>query len=247
MSPLSAMQLFGLATVAQVRTSRFTKGDAMAPSMAFAVGVTSAMYLCKGVSGANLNPSVTFSFCVMGKMPWRKLAPYSLSQLLGAYVAAGIVYLVYYDAIMDYSGGVLTVTGPNETASIFATYPSEYLSLENGFLDQVVGTAMLMLCILGLGEQRNTPVPEGLIPVVVGIVVFGLSISLSANCGCAINPARDLGPRLFTLSAGYGTEVFTMNAQYSSGETWSSTITEAASKEEEAVLLSTQSGKYTAW
>ncbi|XP_061838578.1 aquaporin-10a isoform X3 [Nerophis lumbriciformis] len=143
------------------------------------------------------------------QVPWRRLLPYWLSQLLGAYVASGLVYLVYYDAIMDFSGGVLTVYGVNETASIFATYPSEFLTLGRGFLDQVVGTGMLMLCILGLDEKRNTPAPNQLIPAIVAVIVLGISMSMSSNCGAAINPARDLGPRLFTLTAGWGSEVFT--------------------------------------
>ncbi|XP_053699894.1 aquaporin-10a [Synchiropus splendidus] len=177
--------------------------------MAFSVGVMSAMYLSKGISGAHLNPAVTLSFCVLGRVPWNRLLPYALSQLLGAYVASGLVYLVYYDAIMDFSGGVLTVYGANETASIFATYPSEFISLGRSFLDQVVGTGMLMLCILCLDEKRNTPAPTELIPAIVAVVVLGISMSMSANCGAAINPARDLGPRLFTLTAGWGSEVFT--------------------------------------
>uniref|UniRef100_A0A8D3B3X1 Aquaporin 10a n=2 Tax=Scophthalmus maximus TaxID=52904 RepID=A0A8D3B3X1_SCOMX len=177
--------------------------------MAFSVGVMSAMYLTKGITGAHLNPAVTLSFCVLGKVPWGRLVPYSLSQLLGAYVASALVYLVYYDAIMDFSGGLLTVYGPNETASIFATYPTEYMTLSRSVLDQVVGTGMLMLCILCLGEKRNMPAPTELIPAVVAVIVLGISMSMSANCGGAINPARDLGPRLFTLTAGWGTEVFT--------------------------------------
>lgn len=199
----------GLSAAAQVKTSRSTKGVYLSVNMAFSVGVMSAMYLTRGISGAHLNPSVTFSFCVLGKTSWRKLVPYSLSQLLGAYVAAALVYMVYYDAIMDFSGGVLTVYGPNETASIFATYPSEYLSLERSVLDQMVGTGMLLLCILGLDEKRNTPAPDALIPVVVALVILGLSASMTGNAGGAINPARDLGPRLFTLTAGWGTEVLT--------------------------------------
>ncbi|XP_029927979.1 aquaporin-10a [Myripristis murdjan] len=201
--------LFGCSAAAQVKTSRETKGQFLSVNMAFSVGVMSAMYLTKGITGAHLNPAVTLSFCVLGDVPWRRLVPYSLSQLLGAYLASGLVYLVYYDAIMDFSGGVLTVYGPNETASIFATYPSEYLSLGRSFLDQIVGTAMLMLCILSLGETRNTPAPPELIPPIVAVIVLGISMSMSANCGAAINPARDLGPRLFTLTAGWGTEVFT--------------------------------------
>lgn len=201
--------LFGCSAAAQVKTSRETKGQFLSVNMAFSVGVMSAMYLTKGITGAHLNPAVSLSFCVLGQVPWGRLLPYSLSQILGAYVASGLVYLVYYDAIMDFSGGVLTVYGPNETASIFATYPSEFLSLSRSFLDQVVGTAMLLLCILCLGEKRNTPAPEKLIPAIVAVIVLGISMSMSGNCGAAINPARDLGPRLFSLTAGWGTEVFT--------------------------------------
>ncbi|TWW79199.1 Aquaporin-10 [Takifugu flavidus] len=207
--PASPEKLFGCSAAAQVKTSRETKGQYLSVNMAFSVGVMSAMYLTKGISGAHLNPAVTLSFCALGQVSWDRLVPYCLSQLLGAYIASGLVYLVYYDAIMNFSGGVLTVYGPNETASIFATYPSEFLSLGSSFLDQVVGTSMLMLCILGLGEQRNTPAPSDLIPAIVAVIVLGISMSMSGNCGAAINPARDLGPRLFTLTAGWGPEVFT--------------------------------------
>jgi len=201
--------LFGCGAAAQVKTSRETKGQFLSANLAFSVGVMAAMYLTKGISGAHLNPAVTLSFCTLGKVQWNRLLPYSLAQILGAYTASALVYLIYYDAIMKFSGGVLTAYGPNETASIFATYPSDYLSLGTSVLDQVVGTGMLMLCILCLGEERNTPAPEGLIPPIVAVIVLGISVSMSANCGAAINPARDLGPRLLTLTAGWGTEVFT--------------------------------------
>nr|XP_046159241.1 aquaporin-10a [Oncorhynchus gorbuscha] len=201
--------MFGCSASAQVKTSRETKGQYLSANMAFSVGVMSAMYLCKGVSGAHLNPAVTLSFCSLGRVPWVKLLPYALCQVLGAYLSSGLVFLVYYDAIMDFSGGNLTVYGANETASIFATYPSEHLSLSSSILDQVVGTAMLMLCILPLDDQKNSPAPDALIPPIVAVVVLGIGMSMSSNCGGAINPARDLGPRLLTLTAGWGTEVFT--------------------------------------
>ncbi|XP_077430765.1 aquaporin-10a [Vanacampus margaritifer] len=201
--------LFGCSAAAQVKTSRETKGQFLSVNMSFSVGVMSAMYLTKGITGAHLNPAVTLSFCVLGQVSWKRMLPYSLSQVLGAYVASALVYMVYYDAIMDFSGGILTVYGPNETASIFATYPSEYVTLGRSFLDQVVGTGMLMLCILGLDEKRNTPAPSGLIPAIVAVIVLGISMSMSGNCGAAINPARDLGPRLLTLTVGWGLEVFT--------------------------------------
>ncbi|XP_072536578.1 aquaporin-10a [Salminus brasiliensis] len=201
--------LFGCAGAAQVKTGRDMKGQFLSANLSFAVGVMSAMYLSMGVSGAHLNPAVSLSFCVLGDLPWHKLLPYSLSQVLGAYLASAVVYLMYHDAIMEYSGGVLTVTGPNETASIFATYPSEGMSLQTNFFDQVVGTATLLLCILPLNDKRNRPAPEALLPPIVATVVLGIAMSMSSNCGGAINPARDLGPRLFTFTAGWGVEVFT--------------------------------------
>ncbi|XP_076826938.1 aquaporin-10-like [Brachyhypopomus gauderio] len=159
--------------------------------------------------GAHPNPAVSLSFCVLGQLHWKKLLPYSLSQVLGAYLASAVVYIMYYEAIMEYSGGVLTAFGPNETASIFATYPTEGVSLQTNFFDQVVGTATLLMCILPLSDQRNRPAPDALLPPIVATVVLGISMSMSSNCGGAINPARDLGPHLFTLTAGWGTEVFT--------------------------------------
>ncbi|KAK1795490.1 hypothetical protein P4O66_010660, partial [Electrophorus voltai] len=220
--PFVLLQLFGCAAAAQVKTSRQAKGQYLSVNMSFAVGVMSAMYLCLGVSGAHLNPAVSLSFCVLGHLPWRKLLPYSLSQVLGAYLASAVVYVMYYDAIMEYSGGVLTSVGPNETASIFATHPAEGLSLQTKFFDQlsdspppsaageqVVGTAALLLCILPLNDKRNKPVPATLLPPIVATVILGIAMSMSYNCGGAINPARDLGPRLFMLTAGWGTEVFT--------------------------------------
>ncbi|XP_042564983.1 aquaporin-10a [Clupea harengus] len=200
--------LFGCAAAAQVKTSRETKGQFLSANMAFSVGVMAAMYICKGVSGAHLNPAVSLSFCVLGQMSWKKLVPYSLSQLLGAYLASGLVFCVYYDAIMEFSGGVLTVTGPNETASIFATYPSEYVSLTSSFLDQVIGTAVLIVCSLALGDRRNSAAPTELEPLMVGLVIWVIGLSMGSNCGYPLNPARDLGPRVFTYLAGWGSEVF---------------------------------------
>lgn len=75
--------------------------------------------------------------------------------------------------------------------------------------DQVIGTAALLLCVLALGDQRNTPLQDGLKPVLVGAAVLLIGISMGSNSGYAINPARDIGPRLFTYFMGWGAEVFT--------------------------------------
>ena len=73
---------------------------------------------------------------------------------------------------------------------------------------KVIGTAALMLCILALGDQRNTSVPDCLQPVLVGALVLVIGVSMGSNCGYALNPARDFGPRLFTYISGWGVDVF---------------------------------------
>lgn len=73
----------------------------------------------------------------------------------------------------------------------------------------MIGTAALLLCVLALGDQRNTPLHDGLRPVLVGAAVLLIGISMGSNSGYAINPARDIGPRLFTYFMGWGAEVFT--------------------------------------
>lgn len=73
----------------------------------------------------------------------------------------------------------------------------------------MIGTAALLLCVLALGDRRNTPLPDGLQPVLVGLVVLLIGISMGSNSGYAINPARDIGPRLFTYLMGWGADVFT--------------------------------------
>jgi MIP family channel proteins len=162
-----------------------------------------------GVSGAHLNPAVTLALAVRRGFPWSKLLPYSLAQLVGAFVASAVVYVTYYDAIQLFDGGVRQVTGPQATAGIWATYPQAYLSpIVGGLIDQVVGTALLLLCIFAISDKRNLAPAPSVAPVLVGATVLVIGITFGYNCGYAINPARDLGPRLFTFLAGWGGDVF---------------------------------------
>uniref|UniRef100_A0A3B3U0Z5 Aquaporin 10b n=1 Tax=Poecilia latipinna TaxID=48699 RepID=A0A3B3U0Z5_9TELE len=200
--------LFGCGTVAQVTTSQEKNGQYLSINLGFALGVTFGVFVSRGVSGAHLNPAVTLSLCVLGRHPWMKLPFYTFFQIFGAFLGAATVGLQYYDAILSYSGGQLTVTGQTATAGIFSTYPAEYLSLGGGFLDQVIGTAALLLCILAVGDQRNTSIPDYLQPLLAGATVLVIGVSMGSNSGYALNPARDFGPRFFTYIAGWGDDVF---------------------------------------
>ncbi|KAJ6664359.1 hypothetical protein lerEdw1_008578 [Lerista edwardsae] len=147
--------------------------------------------------------------CLTGKLEWIKFPIYVLAQFLGAFVGAAAVFGINYDALMVYDGGRLSVTGVNATAHIFATYPAPYLSITNGFADQVMSTAILLLGVFAIFDACNIGMPKGLEPIGVGLLIILLTSSLAMNSGAAMNPARDLSPRLFTFMAGWGVEVFT--------------------------------------
>ncbi|XP_067878804.1 aquaporin-9-like [Heterodontus francisci] len=202
-------KLFGSAAVAQVVTNFDQKGTYLSINAGYAIGVLFGVYVSIGVSGAHLNPAVSLCLCVLGRFPWKKLPFYTLAECLGSFTAAATTFCLYYDAIQEFSQGNLTVRGPRGTAGLFATYPVENLSVRNGFITEVIGTAVLLICILAIGDAKNAGAPAFLQPPLVAISVFAIGIGLGANTGYAINPARDLGPRLFTFVAGWGTEVFT--------------------------------------
>jgi MIP family channel proteins len=162
-----------------------------------------------GVTGAHLNPAVTLALAVHRRFPWTKVAPYTVAQMAGAFVASAVVYATYAEALTAYDGGVRQVAGAQGTAGIWATYPQPFLSVfPGGFLDQVVGTALLVGVILAITDSRNSPAPAGLAPVIVGMLVVLIGASFGFNAGYAINPARDFAPRLFTAIAGWGRDVF---------------------------------------
>lgn len=100
------------------------------------------------------------------------------------------------------------MVGEKATAGIFATYPQPFLSLAGGLVDQVVGTALLLLVIFALGDTKNMAPEPRSGPLVVGLLVVVIGMSFGFNAGYAINPARDFGPRLFTALSGWGSDVF---------------------------------------
>jgi MIP family channel proteins len=195
--------VFGIGVVAQVVLSRSTAGSYLSINIAWGLAVTMGCYVSAGVTGAHLNPAVTVALAAHRRFPWGKVLPYSIAQTLGAFAASAVVYLTYREALSAFDAGVRHVLGPQGTAGIWATYPQPFLSVfPGGFVDQVVGTALLVAVIFGITDTRNSPAPAGLAPVVVGLLVV-------LNSGYAINPARDFGPRLFTSVAGWGSGVFT--------------------------------------
>lgn len=196
---------FGVGVVAQVVLGGGKMGQYLSINIGWGLAVMLGCYVAGGISGAHLNPAVTLALAVHRNFAWSKVIPYVIAQFAGAFVASMVVYFTYLEAINDFEA-TRTLT----TAGIWSTYPQNYLSnVPGGLVDQIVGTGLLMMVIFAITDQRNMALPAPISPMVVGSTVFVIGMTYGLNAGYAINPARDLGPRLFTALAGWGEQVFT--------------------------------------
>ncbi len=181
-------------------------GDWLLIVWGWAFAVMLGVYVAGGISGAHINPAVTLAFAVRGAFPWSKVVPYWVAQWLGAFLAAGLVYAVYGWAIHSYLAvNHLVQSRDIATYSIFATFPAPYFTNWWGpLIDQVVGTAFLLMLVAALIDRRNLAPRSNLLPMLIGFVVAAIGASFGANAGYAINPARDFGPRVWAWVAGWG-------------------------------------------
>jgi len=173
---------------------------------AFAVIV--AVYVSAGVSGAHLNPAVTIALAFKRDFPWSKVGPYILAQMVGAFLGALGVYLVYMDGLKAAGMPNVWATGPGSVfGSAFwggaggAAAAGGY-SMVNAVIAEIFGTMVLLWGILASGDSKNTGLMHNLGPFLVGGTVLSVGMSLGGPSGYAINPARDLGPRLFGMLVG---------------------------------------------
>jgi glycerol uptake facilitator protein len=184
-------------------------GDWLLITWGWAMAVAFGVWVAGGVSGAHLNPAVTLAFAVRRRFTWAKVAPYWGAQVLGAFVGAALVFLVYQNAINAFNLADKTPKSSGaalSTYSIFATFPAKYFSggIPGPLIDQIVGTAFLLIFVAAIIDIRNTAVQANLAPLAIGLAVAAIGMSYGANAGYAINPARDFGPRLFAYFAGWG-------------------------------------------
>jgi glycerol uptake facilitator protein len=207
---------------ANASTIFLASGDWLLITWGWAVAVTFGVYIAGGITGAHINPAVTLAFAVRGEFPWVKVVPYWIAQVAGAFAGAALVFLVYNAAISSYeSVNNVTRGAPNSvvTFSIFATFPAPYFhgSWIGPLIDQIVGTAFLLMFVAALIDRRNLAPRSNLTPWLVGLAVAAIGMSYGANAGYAINPARDFGPRLFAAIAGWGSVALPGNG---SGFSW---------------------------
>ncbi|OQR95493.1 aquaporin [Achlya hypogyna] len=198
------MMAFINGVVAQVVLGEGKNGDYTHISIGCGLAVTFGIHAAGGVSGAHLNPSVSFALCVYGIMPWRKWPFYMVSQMIGAFLGALFVFIIYLPAINHYDADRLW----NKTGGIFATYPQSFEHHGSAFVCEMLGTFMLLLTIMSVDDNKNMPTNSIMKPLTVGAIVVAIGMSFGMPTGYALNPARDFAPRFFTYVAGWGSEVF---------------------------------------
>ncbi|MGG6799680.1 UNVERIFIED_CONTAM: aquaporin family protein [Streptococcus canis] len=153
--------------------------------LGWGIAVTVAVYISGFMSGAHLNPAVTLAMAAVGSLPWSQVLTYLVAQFLGAMLGALVLYLHYYPHWKETkdAGTIL---------ACFSTGPAIRHTWSNLF-GEALGTAVLIITVMAIGPNK---VAAGFGPLIVGVVVMAVGFSLGATTGYAINPARDLGPRI---------------------------------------------------
>ena len=153
--------------------------------VAWGLAVTLAVYAVGSISQAHLNPALTIALAVKGDFAWELVPGYILAQMTGAFSGSVLVFIHYYQ---HWKG----TDDPSRKLAVFATAPAIRHTLFN-FASEVLATMVLMVGLLFIGANHFA---EGLNPLVVGSLIIAIGLSLGGTTGFAINPARDLAPRL---------------------------------------------------
>ncbi|CAL8068317.1 unnamed protein product [Calicophoron daubneyi] len=202
--------LLGCGVMAQVMLGnhgRNAHGGFFSVGLGWGMAVTVGVFF-SGVNGSgHINPAITLAFACIGKLPFRRVIWYILSQIAGSFVGSLCVYVVYREKLLEYveskdAGKHLVET----TGGIFVTNPGA--SHWTCLVDQVMSTALLAAGVLAMTDPKGWKMPKWIEPLYVGFLIYTLVGCFALNCGAAMNPARDLGPRLMILMLGWGGNAF---------------------------------------
>nr|CAX76490.1 Aquaporin-3 (AQP-3) [Schistosoma japonicum] len=187
---------------------RQAHGGFLSVSMGWGFAVYMGIIFAGCGGSGHINPAITLGFSLIGKFPFRRVPLYIISQIFGAFVGALAIYGVYYEKIHEYAtihenGSLIVKT----TGGIFVTNPgASHLTC---FFDQVLGTALLAAGALAISDSNGWKLPNYLHALHFGFLVYAIVGCFALNAGAALNPARDLGPRIMILLCGWGGSAFT--------------------------------------
>ncbi|EXJ74495.1 uncharacterized protein A1O5_02791 [Cladophialophora psammophila CBS 110553] len=205
------MVLFLEGVVAQVTISERKFGSYLSINVVTGIAVMLGMLTAGPVTGAHLNPAITLAFVVFRRFPLRKAPGYIVSQLLGGFTGAALVYANYRSGIDFVEGHDIRT---HTTAVIFSTYPQPYLTKVGQLFSEFLATSLLSVGIFSISNTGHTQVVRDLAPLWVCLLVLCIGGALGLETGYAMNMARDFAPRCFAYFAGYGPEVWTYGDNY---------------------------------
>jgi glycerol uptake facilitator protein len=193
--------LLGDGVVAGVllRNSKAENSGWVVITLGWGMAVAMAVYAVGAISGAHINPAVTIGLASIGAFEWAQVPGYIIAQFLGAFTGAVLVWLAYLPHWEE-------TADPGLKLGVFCTAPAIYRTVPN-LITEIIGTAMLVFGVLGIvgniqqiqqasDVDLSAVFQFGLVPLIVGLLVLAIGLSLGGPTGYAINPARDLGPRI---------------------------------------------------
>ncbi|KAF1840649.1 aquaporin-like protein [Cucurbitaria berberidis CBS 394.84] len=190
--------LIGICVNLSVATSEKATGSFETQAWGWGFAVMIGIYLGGGVSGSHLSPTISISLSIYRGFPWKMAAIYICMQMLAGLCAGALAYALYRDAILAVDPGLtLDKTGK----ALFPKGPS--FTTVGGFFNDFVYMAVYVCITFALGDDQNSPPGQGMTALIIGFTGFVTMIALGYNTGLGISPARDLGPRLVALWAGY--------------------------------------------
>ena len=173
--------------------------------VAWGLAVTLAIYTTASVSGCHANPAVTLALALYRKFSWRKVIPYCIAQTVGAFLGAGVVYVLFAPVIEHFLITNHLTRASGGAAGVFFTHPGLAVTPLHAFNDEIILTAFLIFGIFAITEQYNELAPHANFgAVIIGLLVAVIGASMGYLEAWAINPARDFGPRLFCFVTGWG-------------------------------------------
>jgi glycerol uptake facilitator protein len=179
------------------------------------MAVTLAIYVTGSISGTHANPAVTLALVLFRGFPVRKMLPYWAAQVTGAFLGAVLVYILFQPMIDHYNTlrGLARESGG--AVGVFVTMPGHAIPPMRALVNEIIQTAILLFGIFAITEQYNEMAPKAnLGAVMIGLLITTIGASMGYLSGWALNPARDLGPRMFAYLAGWNESAFPAPDQY---------------------------------
>jgi glycerol uptake facilitator protein len=173
--------------------------------IAWGLAVTIAIYTTASVSGCHGNPAVTLALAVYRGFSWLKVIPYCLAQIVGGFLGAGIVYVLFAPVIDHFNLVNHLTRASGGAAGVFFTHPGLAITPMHAFGDEIILTAFLIFGIFAITEKYNEMAPGANAgALMIGFLVALIGASMGYLEAWALNPARDFGPRLFCYFTGWG-------------------------------------------